>query len=346
MNYFKKTCILRQVRQGFSADGKTLSGLVKIEQYGKNVSAEVSILNFAPLSAGEYYCLLADAFSRTELLPLRGKSLFNIISGLDVSAGFCAVICFVKEEVLPIAYGVNGQERYEWRKIIENAFQPLNKTKGAGTRLTDESAVMNSNPTPLITPTRPSEEERARTQTKDNRTNYNDELLAEEDYFREEEGDERRRNYESSENAQTESYDKEPNGEVGADFEENDDAQDVLHPFKTDTDGYYQTVKSEIDELFARYPKDDTLNGVFSCSEWVRIKGDEGSPQYLVGVVYENWQAKYVCYALPAEDSENPPDEIKDVCTFVPVSHFDDTIGFFVIFQSASTGECIRPDNA
>ena len=47
MNFVKKMCILRQVKQGFSGDGKTLSGLIKIEQYGKNLSVEVSVINFA-----------------------------------------------------------------------------------------------------------------------------------------------------------------------------------------------------------------------------------------------------------------------------------------------------------
>ena len=64
MNFVKKMCILRQVKQGFSGDGRTLSGLIKIEQYGKNLSVEVSVINFAPLSSGEYYCLLADPQGR------------------------------------------------------------------------------------------------------------------------------------------------------------------------------------------------------------------------------------------------------------------------------------------
>ena len=347
MNYFKKTCILRQIRQGFSGDGKTLSGLVKIEQYGKNVSVEVSVLNFAPLSAGEYYCLIADAFSHTELLPLRGKSLFNIISGLNVSSGFCAVVCFVKDEVLPIAYGVNGQERYEWRKIIETAFPAPHKTKGAGTRVTDESAMVEY-PIAQLTPVPDTFPPRANLAQNpppepQSKPKYDDELLAEQDYFREEEGDERERDFENSENAQTKNRGETPTETDGGGLEENDDAQNLLHPFETDSDGYYRAVKSEIDELFARYPKDETLNGVFSCSEWVRVQVDENSPPYLVGVVYEGWKAKYLCYALPAQNAENPPDEIKDVCTFVPVSHFDDTSGFFVIFQSAATGECIYP---
>ena len=92
MNYVKKMCILRQLKQGFSGDGKTLSGLVKIEQYGKNLAVEVSIINFAPLAWGEYYCLLSDGKGKTEMLALRGKSIFNILSDLDISHGFCAVI--------------------------------------------------------------------------------------------------------------------------------------------------------------------------------------------------------------------------------------------------------------
>ena len=77
MNYCKKMCILRQIRQGFSGDGKALSGLIKIEQYGKNIAVEISIINFAPLSSGEYYCLLSDGNGKTEMLALRGKCFFK-----------------------------------------------------------------------------------------------------------------------------------------------------------------------------------------------------------------------------------------------------------------------------
>ena len=97
MQYLKKMCILRQIKQGFTGDGKPLSGLVKIEQYGKNIAIEVSIIHFAPTVLGDYYCLLADSYGNTELLPLRGKSMFNILSNMDISLGFCAVVCFVNQ---------------------------------------------------------------------------------------------------------------------------------------------------------------------------------------------------------------------------------------------------------
>lgn len=338
MNYLKKSCILRQIKQGFSGDGKTLSGLIKIEQYGKNISAEVSIINFAPLSAGEYYCLLADPFGKSELLPLRGKSLFNIISALDISQGFCGIVCFVKNEVLPIAYGVNGGKTYDWKKILESAFPTQAKMKGAGSSLSKETAAVSYE--------RTEEEYENEYSIKNEKTQkYDDETLAVENYYRAEEGDERECDYESSGNAQIKSGTEIENGEHRQDSQEDVDGEAILHPFETDSDGYYRSVKAEIDELFAKYPKDETLNGVFSCSEWVRLKGEEDAPEYLVGVIYEDWKAKYVCYALPAKQNETPPDEIKDVCTFVPSSAFSDAVGFFVIFQSAASGECIRPDS-
>ena len=117
MNYIKKMCILRQLKQGFSGDGKTLSGLVKTEQYGKNLAVEVAIINFAPLVDGEYYCILADGKGNTETLSLLGKSFFNLLTDLDIMDGFCAVICYIKNEITPVAYGVNGEKNYDWKKI-------------------------------------------------------------------------------------------------------------------------------------------------------------------------------------------------------------------------------------
>ena len=131
---------------------------------------------------------------------------------------------------------------------------------------------------------------------------------------------------------------------IGSTPAENGDAESVLHPFKTDSDGYYLSVKNEIDQLFQTYPKDNTLNGAFSCSEWVRVKGTAQEPQYLVGMLKKDGRVQYICYALFAEDRNNPPSEIKYVCTFVPTTVYDDDRGFFVIFQSAATGECLRPE--
>ena len=146
--------------------------------------------------------------------------------------------------------------------------------------------------------------------------------------------------------AHTQSANQIERAKAGANSKENVDANDVRHAFETDSDGYYRAVKTEIDELLRSYPRDDTLKGAFSCSEWVRVKGSKQNPEYLVGVVYLNGRARYICYALAAQNKNEPPEEIKNVCSFVPLSPFDENKGFFVIFQSAATGECVKPQKA
>lgn len=328
MNYIKKMCILRQAKQGFSGDGKTLSGLVKIEQYGKNLAIEVSVINFAPLVSGNYYCLLSDGKGKTEMLSLRGKSLFNILSDLDVSGGFCAVICYVKTEIIPVAYGVNGNGRYDFKKMLDKALPP----------------IFPDSPKPEPAIAQP--QEPLKTQDEPLKTGfYNDEKVATENYF-EEKQDEQILLEKNGEDAYAESASESQEAEEGVRLTENGDAAHVLHPFAQNPDGYYCSVKEEVDKLFEKYPKDATLNGAFSCSAWVRLKGSENNPEFLLGVLYEDEKVKYICYALKAVDKNAPPEEIKNVSTFVPKNVFSDAEGFFLLFQSAATGECIKPSKA
>lgn len=346
MNYVKKMCILRQIKQGFSADGKPLTGLIKAEQYGKNLAAEVSVMNFAPLTSGEYFCLLSDGKGKTEMLSLRGKSLFNLLTDMDISEGFCAVVCWIKNEVVPIAYGVNGNKTYDWRAILNATLPPVfpqNKEKTepiSPLDFLDETpsnpqSINEQNTAPAAQPIRQAEEMK-------NAKDYNDERVAEENYY-----EEQNREYQQSqqiiENAYTTRTNQEPNTEKGTNASEDVDASRVLHPFARNPDGYYLSIKGEIEELFRTYPRDYTLSDAFSASEWVRVKGEANAPQYLVGVLYEDGKATHICYALATQNKTQPPEEIKEVCTFVPSSIFNDEQGFFVIFQSAASGECVKP---
>lgn len=329
MNYVKKMCILRQIKQGFSGDGKSLSGLIKVEQYGKNLAVEVSVINFAPLSSGEYFCLLSDGKGKTEMLALRGKSIFNILTDMDVSGGFCAVLCYVKNEVIPIAYGINGKGSYDWKRILDASLPPVFPKTDDFQGERAEALPSTPNPTQ---PT-PNAEEDA----------YDDDTLASENYFKEHE-DECQQPEEIIQDANTKSAGQNQATQAGANPAPNGDFARVLHPFKSNADGYYHTVKEELEELFRTYPRDETLSKAFACSEWVRVYGDEGAPQYLVGVLYEDGAASYICYALSAKQTDAPPKEIEGVCTFVPTSALQNADGFYVIFQSAASGECVRPE--
>lgn len=332
MTFIKKMCILRQVKQGFSGDGRTLSGLIKVEQYGKNVAVEVSVVNFAPLSSGEYYCLIADERERTELLPLRGKSFFNIVSDLDFSGGFCGVICFVKNEILPVAYGVNGNKVYDFKRLLKSVVPQAEYAEDESQEDLAFSTVPQKEEQPS-NPPQPQQTER-----------YDDETVASVNYYMQEKEENERVEFEKSpHHVRVEDRDQGEDLAAGKDSAKNEYAQDVLHPFTTQSDGYYVSVRSEIDELFKNNPKDDSLSAVFPASEWVKITRNGKS--FSVGVLYEELKAKYVCYAIPATANALPPEEIKDVCVFVPVAPTEESNGFFVIFQSAATGECVHPSS-
>ena len=173
--------------------------------------------------------------------------------------------------------------------------------------------------------------------------NYDDELVAAKNYYKEDEN-ECGKLEKDFENAPLESGFETQEQAVGADLAENENGEDVLAPFAKEPDGYYLSVKSEIDELFQKFPKDGTLKETFPASEWIRVEKD-GEYQ-LVGVIYKDWKAQYICYALPTDTPDAPPEEIAEICVFVPVSPFDNAKGHFVIFQSAATGECIKPKDA
>lgn len=343
MHYYKKSCVLRQLKQGFSGDGKPLTGLIKVEKYGQNLAVEVSIVNFAPLTSGEYYCLLSDGYGQVEKLPLRGKCYFNLLSDLRLDEGFCGVVCFVHEEITPIACGINGERHYEFSKILSAAFPPQKEQK-------------RGVPAPEKTKNEPTREEfnqilEEATQGRNSvesayDTCYDDELLSQENYYETEGKYESDLPQKSSENVPLESGDQDEEAATRTDASTDADDADVRHPFAVDGRGYYDAVQDEIRTLFATHPHDDTLKGAFSCSEWVRVKGEEGAPLYLVGVVYEEFLPKFICYAVAAEDEKSPPEEFGSACVFVPVSALAQDKGFFVIFQSAATGECIKPTRA
>jgi hypothetical protein len=264
------------------------------------------------------------------MLSLRGKSIFNILSDLDISVGFCGIICYVKNEVVPIAYGINGKGSYDWRAIL-NATLPPVFPKGSQEKIGSEIALVEQNEDTMYEANAHSKEK-----------TYNDEEVATENYFEEKEN-ECVQPAKTEENARTQSATENEDEEERTDSAPNGDAARILPPFEKNPDGYYLSVKRELDELFSKYPHDKTLCGAFSHSEWVRLKGSAQEPQYLVGALYENGKVRYICYALRADDKDNPPDEIKSVCSFVPVSPLLNAQGFFVIFQSAATGECLKP---
>jgi hypothetical protein len=105
---------------------------------------------------------------------------------------------------------------------------------------------------------------------------------------------------------------------------------------------YYARVKDELEQLFSSYPAEDTLNGIIEDSNWVRINYKDDK-YYAVGAIGYKNNPLYICYAVPAEYSPQPPTELEGVCQWLPKKYSDFTgDGYWIMYQDADTGDTIK----
>lgn len=104
-----------------------------------------------------------------------------------------------------------------------------------------------------------------------------------------------------------------------------------------DGSNFYLSVKPQIDELFVCYPESEELNFAVPNSRWVQVEAVDG--YYVVGLVYDCDTVAYICYGVPSKEMKTPPDEIKNLCVWLPISAEK---GYWIIYQDAMTGKCLK----
>lgn len=116
MNYVKKLCILKQVSSGFAAGTGQVSAILTAETFGGRLQLSLSPIGLAPLSAGRYRCLVADARGNSEVLdlpsPPAGAALRKV-SPLCIAEGLFAALCYVRGRAVPVACGSCGGKSYD-----------------------------------------------------------------------------------------------------------------------------------------------------------------------------------------------------------------------------------------
>lgn len=110
-----------------------------------------------------------------------------------------------------------------------------------------------------------------------------------------------------------------------------------------DGNNFYYAVKPQIDEMFICYPEEKLLNETVPHSKWVRVDAEDGC--YVVGVMYEGDEPSFICYGVPERVGDKrayAPKELENTCVWLPVNGSDTVAGYWIIYQSAKTGEIIR----
>ena len=98
----------------------------------------------------------------------------------------------------------------------------------------------------------------------------------------------------------------------------------------------------QLDEMLTKYPEDSTLNTIIPNSKFVCVDGPD---RYVLGVIYENSQLKYIAYGVPSPYNSLPPNDFGKHYQWLPINSRDVmSDGYYMIFQDALTGALIEID--
>lgn len=103
---------------------------------------------------------------------------------------------------------------------------------------------------------------------------------------------------------------------------------------------FYEMIAEQLEELFDKYPREHHLENLIDQSKWVKINYNNDDRYYVVGIIYNNNDIKYICYGVPGEYNTEPPKELKDYSQWLPVDVTNPyENGYWVMYQDADTGE-------
>lgn len=106
---------------------------------------------------------------------------------------------------------------------------------------------------------------------------------------------------------------------------------------------YYSIIEKQYNELFEKFPPFPELSAIIPNSKWIKI--DVDGDYYVLGLIYENSVAKYMCYGVPQAHKSTPPAELSGLSQWLPFDYTNpDDSGLWIMYQSAETGENIKVD--
>lgn len=320
--YEKRLCILKQVKKGFSVDGSELSGAVYAERLNREVIITPKIQALAPLKEGRY-ALALWLSGNAYCLELKGNTPLRIPDVDSIKDGFSVLLCFVKGTAEPLAFGFCGSAPNGYEPLLR-LFEKRDYTQNTQEVQENDDANQGKNEAVLAA-------DREETAEKSTPERYDDEAIADADYFGgvwtavEDEG------------ASSQDSGEEPAQAEGS-CSCADETASAVHPFKLGRGGlaYYHEIAPKLKAAMQKYPRDETLKSVFPHSDWVKAENA------LLGIVYAEGVPRYLCVAMRSE----PPKEVEQYSIFVPESPFTETEGYYIVFQDADSGEYVRMEQS
>lgn len=104
---------------------------------------------------------------------------------------------------------------------------------------------------------------------------------------------------------------------------------------------YYEQVGDQIEKLFSEGVREEKLEKLMPMTKWVKVDFSGDGRAYVVGLIGD--RPDFICYGLPAKFSSDPPEELGDGCSWLPLDVLDPHgSGYWLLYQDADTGETVN----
>ena len=316
-----KTVILNEKTEGFSVNGNKVFALLKIESENGSAVLSLTTINLAEKTDGDYFFAGVYLNKIFAAKIEKGKVNTSISLPYTVNSEIKVFLLYKRGDILTSVCENKESEKEDLEKIkgfLENFYEKKDATQ----KETEKEFVFNPQANKF----------------------YDDEKIADENYYLNKSEvikDEKLLLRPSAFSSDGES-DKKKEDEKKEDKTFGDEKDNIIFDEKRP---FYLTVKEELDKLFSSYQREDSLKVSIPSGDFIKVTYGENE-YYVVGIIREKNLPKYICYGIPSVYQTTPPEALKGISSFIPVSVFDlKGEGYFMIFQDAITGECKKAAN-
>lgn len=109
-----------------------------------------------------------------------------------------------------------------------------------------------------------------------------------------------------------------------------------------ESEKFLQSIVDQLDDMFKTYPDDETIMKIIPNSKVIKVTDTIDQRSYIVGVIYENGEIKYLVYGVPCKYNEPVPKEFGENYQWLPLNTDDPmSDGYYLLYQDATTGKIV-----